>query len=323
MAADIDSDEVGGPSAPVWLAALDRLRGAYAERTLFETEAEYRRFEAWCGASGEIAFPATPPVLVRYLDEHFGRYSARTLENRLAYFRYVHRAHRLPDPTRDEDVRLAFRRGVRAFGARARQAAPLTAEIRDRLLAVCAGDKLIDRRDRVILRLGYDTLCRRSELVTLHFEDIARLPGGGAQILLRRSKTDPYGRATQVHVSQACLAEIDAWQDAAGLAAGPIIQTVPNRYVRSAPLHDRLIGDRLRLLAKRAGFPKALIKNLTAHSFRVGPAHDMAVAGYSLVQIMRAGRWRGLEAVALYVRAAPVNVWAAPPGVADHAANRA
>jgi integrase len=45
-------------------------------------------------------------------------------------------------------------------------------------------------RNQVLLRLGYETMRRRSELCAFKFEDIDRAPNGNPIIRLNFSKTD-------------------------------------------------------------------------------------------------------------------------------------
>jgi integrase len=48
-------------------------------------------------------------------------------------------------------------------------------------------------RNRAIIAVGYDTLCRRCELVALRGEDLSELEDGAMSILVRRAKNDPFG----------------------------------------------------------------------------------------------------------------------------------
>jgi len=85
-----------------------------------------------------------------------------------------------------------MRRALRAKRARPHQALGLTNDLRDQLIAACP-NTLAGKRDRAMIALGYDTLCRRAELVALLLEDLRPPANGSAQILIRRSKNDPYG----------------------------------------------------------------------------------------------------------------------------------
>jgi len=56
-----------------------------------------------------------------------------------------------------------------------------------------AGPDMKGLRDRALLALAYDTLCRRSELVALSVADIEAGNEGDATVLVARSKTDQEG----------------------------------------------------------------------------------------------------------------------------------
>jgi integrase/recombinase XerD len=291
-----------------WLAAVERLRGAYAEKSLAETVRYFRFFEAWCAENRAHALPASPQTVAAYVDVLFGRYRHRTIEGRLRVIRRVHELMGLSEPTQSLPVRLAYRRGRRLHPGRARQAIGLTLTLRDRLLAVC-GDDLLGVRDRAIIMLGYDTLCRRSELVALRLEDLRRLPDGSGRILVRRSKSDPFGHGYAAYVSQRGMQAVAEWTQAAGISRGPIVRPVFKTVAGEGPVDPRLVNRRLVALAVAAGLDPRIVARLTSHSLRVGAAQDLATAGRSLIEIMRAGRWRALDSVADYVREAPVNVW--------------
>ena len=81
---------------------------------------------------------------------------------------------RLSNPVEDEEVLLAMRRALRTKPRWPKQAYGLTKDLRDKLIAVCPRT-LIGIRNRAIIAVGYDTLCRRSELVGLRVEDLSEL----------------------------------------------------------------------------------------------------------------------------------------------------
>jgi integrase len=300
---------------PDWRQGLDRLRGAYADVSLLECAKAFRLFEAWCRGHGRCALPASAETMAMAVEHFFTRYAPTTVRLRLAYIRWVHRALELPDPTRDEGVRLAFRRGERLRRrtprrASSRQATPINAALCDRLAAACP-DTLLGLRDRALLRLGYDTLCRSGELVALRVEDLSLLPSGGARIHVRRSKTDPFGKGDYVYLSEAGLGDVRAWLDAAEVCDGLILRSIWfEAYVGEKGFQAHNVQNRLQLMGRRAGLTDSELKGIGGHSMRVGAAQDLAVEGQPIAQIMRAGRWRSFESVSLYIKHAPVNVWA-------------
>ena len=161
-----------------WMSALLRLDGAYSENTLRGYRSDFRIFEAWCLANRFSPLPASPETVAAFLDDAPPATSTSSLNRRLASIRKVHRLFKLHNPTEDEDVQIALRCAKRSRHGRPSQALGLTADLRDRLLAACPDD-LAGQRDRALISIGYDTLCRRSELVAFRLEDLKRLRDGG------------------------------------------------------------------------------------------------------------------------------------------------
>jgi integrase len=291
-----------------WLWAVERLRGAYADSTLRTCTENFSLFERWCASQGHGFLPPTGATVALYVEACFRRLGVRAVLSRLYAIRWVCRALDLPDPTYDEAVRLALRRGKRTCGVRPRQAPPLNAALRDRLRAACPST-LLGLRDRALLSLGYDTLCRASELRALRIEDLTGLPDGTARVLVRREKQDVGGAGGVAFLSVQGHADVRAWLEAAGLKAGPILRPTFGASVGAGAMKSRGFSYRIKHMAAAAGVEPALARRLSGHSMRIGAVHDLTIAGCSLLQIMRAGRWRHVDLVAGYAREAPVNVW--------------
>ncbi len=116
----------------------------------------------------------------------------------------VHCLSEVADPTGSEAVRLAVRRMARVKGSRQRQAFGITAEPRDKLISACPGT-LVGLRNSALISVGYDTLCRRSELVALRLEGRHDQPDGSGTILVRRSKADQLGEGQLAYLSPESL----------------------------------------------------------------------------------------------------------------------
>ena len=133
----------------------------------------------------------------------------------------------------DEEVVIAMRRALRAKRARPRQALGLTRDLRDQLIAACP-NCLAGKRDRAMIALGYDTLCRRAELVGLRVEDMAPSSSGSAQILIRRSKNDPYGLGRLGYISPETMELVRAWLTAAKIDSGYIFRAAQGDLLAAA-----------------------------------------------------------------------------------------
>ena len=63
-------------------------------------------------------------------------------------------------------------------------------------------DSLAGIRNKALLSLGYDFLARRSELVALRTTDLEFTQDGALKGVVRKSKTDQYGRGRLVFGSK-------------------------------------------------------------------------------------------------------------------------
>ena len=288
-----------------------RLDGAYSENTLRGYRSDFGIFERWCARVGRTPLPASPEVVAEFVADDALVSATSTMKRRLAAIRKVHRLLRLPCPVDDEEVSIAFRRAARSKRRRPQQAAGLTAPLRARLIKACP-DTLLGLRHRAMLAVGYDTLCRRSELVNLLVEDLSRMPNGGAKILVRRAKNDQFGDGRWAYLSAEALGHLDRWLEAVGLVDGPLFRPVINNCVQPGSLNPVAVNRAIKFAAERAGIAADFIGGLSGHSMRVGAAQDLMAGGRSLLQIMSAGGWTSVNIVGRYVRDAEVSIWDVP-----------
>ncbi len=94
-----------------------------------------------------------------------------TVRRYVSSIAHMHRAARAENPTTDSVVTLALKRLHREKGRAQAQATGLTRPLVDRMMAA-TGTRLLDLRNRALLAVAYDTLCRRSELVALQRQDL-------------------------------------------------------------------------------------------------------------------------------------------------------
>ncbi|MEO9229487.1 MAG: tyrosine-type recombinase/integrase [Devosia sp.] len=296
------------PQVHDWHLALARLEGAYSPHTLRSYEADFRLFLRWCALTHRQPLPAVPETVAAYLADHMDRLKPNTLKRRLAGIRKIHRVHELADPTDHFEVDIALRRAKRLKPQRPAQALGITAAIRDRLLAVC-GEDLIGLRDRVLVSVGFDTLCRRGELTALSVEDLEPNHFGSLAILVRRAKNDQYGTGRIAHLAKPTVLEVEHWLQATGIDRGPLVRPVYRGHAISRFMEPVAISRILKKLAARAGLEPAEVAKVSGHSLRVGAAQQLTMNGVQLLPIMRAGGWRSMNIVARYIENVDVNVW--------------
>lgn len=154
-----------------WLQQLSRLDGAYAEGTIRAYRTDVLAFVSWCEKNKVSPFPASPEHISDFIAHEAQRCSVSTIKRRMAAIGKIYRLMKLDNPANDEEVKLALRRVLRNKFSRPNQASGLTAKIRDQLITYCESS-LSGKRDRALISVGYDTLSRRSELISICIEDV-------------------------------------------------------------------------------------------------------------------------------------------------------
>jgi integrase len=148
-------------------------------------------------------------------------------------------------------------------------------------------------RDRALLLVAYETLCRRAELVALRVEHLHRGPDG-VTVFVERAKNDPEGEGRHRPLRRRTVAAVDAWlaavdwsarerlrQDGRSRAAveaapsvvasGPLFRSIHRAgRVRDAALPASRVPVILKRLGAAAGLDPEAVAGLSGHSTRVG-----------------------------------------------------
>lgn len=313
---------------------------AWSPNTVRAFVSDLKIWDAWCRKRGVVAGRAEADTVAAYLRALAGieedprnptkLRAAATIERYLVNIGWAYRMAGLDDPTAPPLVRLELKAVRKAIGTRQRQARGLrykgdVVDLDDppagvclaNLLKACRRD-LLGARDRALLRVAYDSGCRRSELVAVGCSDVEGPDGDGSGILfIGTSKTDREGRGAIAYLSAATLKAIGEWKRAAGIERGPLFRRVETYFdgsVRCAgegPLHANSITLIYRRLVRTAhdkgllGEMSAvelerLVAAISSHSIRVGVAQDNFAAAESLPAIMQAYRWRDPKTVMRY-----------------------
>jgi integrase len=291
----------GSDKRIAWRVAVARLNGAYSENTLRSYRADFASFEDWCRKARKRALPASPETVAGFIAHEAPKYLPNTLRRRVAGIRKIHRLMRLPNPVEDEEVLLAMRRALRTKPRRPKQAYGLTRQLRDKLIATCP-KTLLGLRNRTIIAVGYDTLCRRSELVALRVEDLSKLEGGAMSILVRRAKNDPFGDGRLGYLTPKTVKLLKLWLKASGVTDSWIFRRVCGDRVGVSCLHPFTVNRTIKAMANVAGIDPIVITKLSGHSMRVGAAQDMMASGIGILPVMQAGGWRSMNIVGRYVQ---------------------
>jgi len=293
---------------------IRKIEGAYAHATIRAYRVDFLDFIHFCENLDMPALPASGEAVSAFIESLMqqGKRSA-SIRRAVAGIASIHQMNGLVDPTKTIECKLALRRMHRQIGRFCKQALGINERMLETLINA-ASNNLNGKRDRALLLMAYDSLCRRGELVSFRAEDIrynmidAVTGSICSAILLRKSKTDQEAFGQWVKLSARTMQAIDDWLSAAGIREGLLFRGVNRNGQLTEKLDPCNIARIYRRLAKRAHLNKEVIRGISGHSTRVGAAQDLLLSGVSLPILMSRGRWTKAETVMRYVEHAGICV---------------
>jgi site-specific recombinase XerD len=278
---------------------LAKFDGAFAKNTIRAYRSDFIQYQAWCSHNNIDSIPATADAMAQYVDYLATVKKSATIRRRVNSLGTVLKLSKNYDPTNQPEVILAIKRMHRKIGRAQQQATPLTKPLLNQLLSTC-DDSHRGLRNQVLLRLGYETMRRRSELCAFRFQDVRQAPNGKPAIKLNFSKTDQFGTGKMLPISQELFDLLQKWRSMIS-DDGYILRSI-NRHGNSGNnLHPASVNTVLK------GLQKDLRTNtneqpLSGHSFRVGAALDLLEQGEPLEKIMIRGGWQTDSTAMKYLR---------------------
>jgi integrase/recombinase XerD len=268
---------------------------------------DFTTFETWCEENGRSSLPAATDTVAAFVDANATRVKPSTLK-RLCSIRKLHRLLSLPCPLDNEEVNLSMRRASRKQLSRPAQAYGVTANLRDKMIAVCSDD-LTGLRDALMISIGFDMLGRRGEIVALAIGDLTLGSNGRYTALVRRAKNDPEGVCRLCKLSEATSRLIERWLLATDIDRGALLRPVFCSVTVSRHLTPFTVSRVIKKLASRVEELHADVASVSGHFLRVGAAQQFILNGYGILPIMRAGGWRSMNTVARYIEHVDIDVW--------------
>ena len=253
----------------------------------------------WCADNGITPLTIlTPADFCHFLqDLLLAGYCYATANHSRSYVALVNALHQSPSPTDSPLVTRALIGYKKASAAWSQRRAAITADLLRQLHA------WVDTHLHTVIHLphplqeeltlelhafyetAYGGLLRREEAWNVDLTALRPLPTQGTRIYLPRSKTDPYHHGAEVLIN-----------------SDPYLRQLCARRSGCTGRLWRIMTPQLALGVIRRALPGG---PYVIHSLRHGRATDMLRAGFTLHQIMTAGRWQSLGAVRLYLHRAP------------------
>lgn len=292
-----------------YLTAFQRLEGAYAPNTIKSYYADVKHFVDWSVVIKVQPLPLSNTTLTRYIESMQFTHRYATNLRKLVAIKKVNELLGYPQVEYSTEFHLTLRRIRRGQSAERRQARGINRDLLMRMINA-QSDDLFGIRNRALLSLGYDFLARRSELVALKRDDIEFLGDGSLRAVIRRSKTDQFGRGRLVYGSTRSAELLSAWLKHLGCDATWIFCPIKRQTPKPEPLCCRSVSDIIKAAVIKTRGERPREYEISGHSLRVGAAQDLLISGHDLAAIMRAGGWTSVRVVSDYLRHAEHNIWA-------------
>jgi site-specific recombinase XerD len=281
-------------------ATIKKIEGAYAPATIRAYKSNFENFIKYCDANNTTALPASSEIVASYIKELSTHLKSSSIKIAIASIAALHNLNSLNDPTQIPDVKIEMRRMYRTLGRYAKQAYGINKDLLDKMVAA-TDDTLRGIRDRAILLVAYDSLCRRSELVSLEFEDLVIDSNDGSlKLKLKKSKTDPHGIGKNLYLSNKAQKALQEWIDKSLVSSGKIFRAINRTGRIKESLNSAKINRIYKRLAELSEVNPSIITNISGHSMRVGAAQDLLLSGASFPIIMNRGRWSKIDTVTRY-----------------------
>ena len=176
------------------IETLKNLKNSKAYNTLRAYQADFKDFSAFCAKNGLNSLPSEPKIIAIYLTHlsSFSKYS--TLKRRLASIKVIHKLKGhyidIKHPIITENLM-----GIkRKMGVKQTAKKPLLINDLKSIIKVIDEEKNNSKRlqNKALLLIGFSGGFRRSELVSIEYDDLDFV-AEGVKIIVRRSKTDQTG----------------------------------------------------------------------------------------------------------------------------------
>jgi site-specific recombinase XerD len=285
----------------ILIKTIEKIEGAYAPSTIRAYKSNFKNFIKFCDENNTTALPASSENVASYIKKISSHLKSSSIKIAVASIAALHNLNSLKDPTQHPDVKIEMRRMYRTLGRYTKQAYGINKDLLNKMVAA-TDDSLRGIRDRAILLVAFDSLCRRSELVSLDFEDlIIDSNDGGLKLKLKKSKTDPHGIGKNLYLSIEAQDALKEWIIKSKISSGKIFRAITVSGKIKDGLNSSHVGRIYKKIAQLSMVDQSIIKNISGHSMRVGAAQDLMLSKASFPTIMNRGRWSKIDTVMRYI----------------------
>ena len=289
---------------------LNNLKISKANNTLRAYKSDFNDFRIFCARHGFSSLPSEPKIVSLYLTHLSKTSKISTLRRRLVSISMVHKLKGHYLDTKHPIIIENFMGIRRTKGSFQKGKKPILINHLKLIINAINEQKNEDikkLRDKSIILVGFGGGFRRTELISINYEDLEFVPEG-LKITIRKSKTDQFGegmiKALPYFTNEKYCPVISLknWLEISKIKSGPIFR----RFSKGSFLkEERLTDQSVVLLIKKylnlAGIDNT---NFAGHSLRSGFASVAAESGADERSIMTMTGHKSTQMVRRYIREA-------------------
>ena len=291
---------------------LNNLRNSKANNTLRAYKSDFKDFGAFCSKHGFNSLPTEPKIISIYLTHLSKNSKISTLRRRLVAISIVHKLKGHYLDTKHPIIIENLMGIKRTKGSMQKGKKPLLINHLKSIINIIDEqnyNEIKKARDKTIILIGFGGGFRRTELISIDYEDLEFVPEG-VKIIIKRSKTDQFGEGMLKGLpyfsneNYCPVINLKKWIELSNTKSGPIFR----RFVKGSRLTNyRLTDQSVALLIKNylnlAGIENA---NYSGHSLRSGFATVAAESGADERSIMAMTGHKTTQMVRRYIREANI-----------------
>ena len=291
---------------------LNNLKSSKATNTLRAYKSDFKDFAIFCAKHGFNSMPSDPKIVSLYLTQLSSNSKISTIRRRLVSIGVIHKlkGHYLDTkhPIIIENLMgMKRKKGSIQIGKK-----PLLIN-HLKLIINAIDEQKIDEikkiRNRTLILVGFSGGFRRTEIISIDYEDIDFVEEG-VKINLKRSKTDQFGEGLVKGIpyfnnEKYCpVTSLKNWIRLSKIKTGPIFR----RFVKGSILTDHRLTDQSVVLIIKEYLKLAGIenKNFAGHSLRSGFATVAAESGADERSIMAMTGHKTTQMVRRYIKEANI-----------------
>ena len=289
-------------------STLNNLKNSKAKNTLRAYKSDFKDFSIFCAKHGINSLPTEPKIISLYLT-HLSKYSKiSTLRRRLVSISMFHKlkGHYLDTK---HPIIVENLMGIRRLkGSIQKGKKPLLISHLKSIVNVIneyRTDEIKKLRDKTIILIGFGGGFRRTELMSIDYDDLEFVPEG-LKINIKNSKTDQFGEGmikglpyftNEIYCP---VTNLKKWLKISKIKTGPIFR----RFSKGLSLTNQRLSDQSVVLLMKKYLTLAGIenKNFAGHSLRSGFATVAAESGADERSIMAMTGHKSTEMVRRYIK---------------------